>query len=86
MVKFKKDIMSRPKAEWHTTKKKATELKKESKKDLKNIRSNFEGQLPSQPRKRDLKKDQKQQAKEEGGSKFKNDAESDKTAFKKKKS
>ena len=57
MVKFKKDIMSRPKAEWHTTKKKATELKKESKKDLKNIRSNFESAIPSQPRKRDAKKD-----------------------------
>jgi len=47
MVKFKKEIMSRPKTEWHTTKKKAVELKKESKKDLKNIRSNFEGAIPS---------------------------------------
>jgi ATP-dependent RNA helicase DDX27 len=86
LVKFKKDIMSRPKAEWHSTKKQATELKKESKKDLKNIRSNFEGHVASQPRKRDVKKEQKQLAKDKSGSKFTDDAETDKTAFKKKKS
>ena len=84
LVKFKKDIMSRPKAEWHTTKKQATELKKESKKDLKNIRNNFEVQLASQPRKRDVKKAQKEQAK--SGSKFRDDAETDKAAKHKKKS
>lgn len=38
LVKFKKDIMARPKNEWHMTKKKTTELKKESFKDLKNIK------------------------------------------------
>lgn len=43
IFKYKKDIMSRPKNEWFTTKKKTDELKKESKKDLKNIKSNFDG-------------------------------------------
>ena len=82
LVKYKHEIMSRPKSEWFTTKKKTDELKKESKKDLKNIKSNFEGQLATMAplfkgqgkKKRDQKKDAKQAA-INGSSKFANDAE-----------
>ena len=61
MVKFKKDIMARPKAEWHTNKRKTTELKKESFKDLKNIREKFENQtfVKGPKNKREEKKDRK---------------------------
>ena len=62
--------MSRPKSEWHTTKKKETELKKESKKDLQNIKSNFEEKIATYVKKREQKKEDK-------ASKFSKDAEKD---------
>lgn len=76
LVKYKKDILSRPKSEWHTTKKHANELKKESKKDLKHIKENFEGQIDSYVVK---KRDEKKQ------SKFGNDLEAKKSKLNKSK-
>ena len=45
MVRFKDEIMSRPKAEWHKTFKEKKELRKESKKDLKNMGTKFDESL-----------------------------------------
>jgi len=45
MVKFKDEIMSRPKTEWHKTYKEKKDLQKESKKDLKDIGTKFDESL-----------------------------------------
>jgi hypothetical protein len=94
-VKFKKEIMSRPKSEWHSSNKQRTELKKDSKKDLKNIRNKFdmhsgEGAQNSNNRnkkKREQKREEKlREEKLQKGKKssvFGKDAETDKAAFKK---
>lgn len=62
-MKYKKDILSRPKNEWHSTKKHTKDLKVESRKDLKNIKENFEGQVATyfdkDIKKRDKKKAEK---------------------------
>ena len=48
IIKYKDEIMSRPKKEWFTGNKRRNEVAKESKEDLKNIRKNFEDQLTNQ--------------------------------------
>lgn len=45
MIKYKKEIMSRPKKEWFVGQKRRNEVAQESKADLKNIRKNYEDQL-----------------------------------------
>jgi len=45
IIKHKKEIMSKPRAEWHTDKKSKLELKRESFKDLQNIRDKFDNTL-----------------------------------------
>ena len=45
MVKYRDEIMSRPKTEWHKTFKEKKDLQKESKKDLKNVGSKFDESL-----------------------------------------
>lgn len=45
IIKHKKEIMSRPRAEWHNNRKEKLELKRESFKDLKTISEKFEGSL-----------------------------------------
>ena len=45
MVKYRDEIMSRPKTEWHKSYKEKSELRKESKKDLKNVGAKFDESL-----------------------------------------
>ena len=45
MVKYKDEIMSRPKAEWHKNYKEKKDLRKESKKDLKAVADKFDESL-----------------------------------------
>ena len=45
MVKYKDEIMSRPKAEWHKSFKEKKDLRKESKKDLKSVGQKFDEAL-----------------------------------------
>ena len=42
MIKYKDEIMSRPKSEWHKTLKQKKDLRKESNKDLDNIKEKFD--------------------------------------------
>lgn len=42
MIKYRSDIQSRPRAEWHKNKKDKLELKRESFKDLQNIKQKFD--------------------------------------------
>ena len=45
MVKYRDEIMSRPKNEWHKTFKEKKDLRKESKRDLKNVGAKFDESL-----------------------------------------
>ncbi len=45
MIKYKDEIMSRPKAEWHKNYKEKKDLRKESKKDLKAVADKFDESL-----------------------------------------
>ena len=45
IVKYKDEIMSRPKTEWHKSFREKKDLRKESKKDLKNLGSKFDESL-----------------------------------------
>lgn len=45
MVKYKDEILSRPKNEWFKTIKQAAELRKESKNDLGNVGTKFDASL-----------------------------------------
>ena len=47
IIKYKDEIMRRPRKEWFIGDKQKNETKKESKSDLKNIRDNYENQLNS---------------------------------------
>ena len=97
MIKYKADIFSRAKAEWHTNRKAKLELQRESYKDLQNIRDKFDSNVTSTGKQanknnknREKKRDEKAKLKKEeavpkGGSKFVADAETDKNADKKKK-
>ena len=89
MIKYKEEIMSRPKKEWFVGNKRRSEVAKESKQDLKNIKTKFEDQLTNQERnkhKRDKKRTSKQNEKQatassrakKGESAFKSDFENGK--------
>ena len=85
MIKFKDEIMSRPKKEWFVGNKRRNEVVRESKDDLKNIRRKFEDQLTNQERnknkkekKRNMKTKEKQQRAQKGESAFKSDFENGK--------
>jgi len=45
IIKYKDEIMSRPKTEWHKSFKEKKDLQKESKKDLKNVGTKFDESL-----------------------------------------
>jgi hypothetical protein len=45
MIKYKEEIMNRPKNHWMKNTKEKKDIKKKSKEDLKNIKSRFEDQL-----------------------------------------
>ena len=62
MIKYKDEIMSRPKNEWHKTLKQKKELRIDSTKDLGNMREKFDAQL-SQVNKNKKKRDQKREEK-----------------------
>lgn len=64
MVKYKDEIMSRPKPEWHVNYKENKDLQKASKKDLKEIGTKFEDSL-FQLSKEQKSRDKKAQRKEE---------------------
>lgn len=95
MIKYKDEIMSRPKKEWFVGNKRRQEVAKESKLDLKNIGRKFNDQLTNQQRNK-LKRDKKRSSKDEqavkgqdkikkGQSGFQNDIEGKiKTKFSKK--
>lgn len=63
MVKFRDEIMSRPKTEWHKSYKEKKDLQKESKKDLKNVGEKFGDSLATS--KASKLRDKKAQRKEE---------------------
>ena len=82
LIKYKAEILARPKAEWHSSKKQKKELQRESFKDLKNIRDKFDGSLKetqAPKKKREAKADaKKEQVFAKGASKFSRDLERDK--------
>jgi hypothetical protein len=47
MIKYKAEIHSRARAEWHTNRKAKLELQRESYKDLKNIKEKFDSNITS---------------------------------------
>jgi ATP-dependent RNA helicase DDX27 len=62
MIKYKEEIMSRPKAEWHRTMTQKKELRKEARKDIANIRERFDNTLTTvnkNKKKRELKREEK---------------------------
>ena len=64
-MKFKDEIMSRPKAEWHKSFKEKKELRKESKKDLKDLGNRFDEALAQTGKNaKQRKREEKQQLKE----------------------
>jgi ATP-dependent RNA helicase DDX27 len=86
MIKYKADIMSRPRAEWHNSRKDKLTLQRESRKDLTHIKENFEKNLEhnkgKNKKEREKKREVKAKEKEKelinkGGSKFAADAETD---------
>ena len=64
LVKYKDEIMSRPKAEWLTSHKQKKDLRKESKKDLKQMGAKFDEALTVMSKEQKLR-NKKQQRKEE---------------------
>jgi len=91
MIKHRSEIMSRPRAEWHTNRREKLELKRESYKDLANIKEKFDnhGKKPQEAKgknKNEKKRDKKIKAKErQANSKFSTDVETDQKAKKKEK-
>ena len=69
LVKYKDEIMSRPKTEWHKSFKEKKDLRKESKRDLKNVGSKFDeslgGQMSKKQRMREKKLQQKQEERQQ---------------------
>ena len=66
LIKYKKDIQSRPKKEWFMGRTKREEIAKESRADLQNIKKKFENyngtaqkQKEHQRKKRDRKREEK---------------------------
>ena len=64
MIKYKDDIMSRPKNEWHKSYQEKKDLRKESKKDLKNTGNKFDESLTQMSKSEKLRV-QKMKRKEE---------------------
>ena len=64
LIKYKDEIMSRPKSEWHQTFKQKKDLRKESKKDLKQMGARFDEALTEMSKEQKLR-DKKQKRKEE---------------------
>ena len=62
MIKYKDEIMSRPKSEWHKNFKEKKELRKQSHKDISNIKDKFDSQI-SQVNKNKRRRDQKREEK-----------------------
>ena len=63
MVKYKDEIQSRPKNEWHKTTKEKKEVKKEARKEISTIKEKFDEystQLGKEQRKRDKKRQEKE--------------------------
>ncbi len=81
LIKYKADIMSRPKAEWHSNRREKLEIKRESYNDLKNIKEKFDNHgkkvQEKGKSKNEKKRDKKAKAKENHKSKFNTDAETD---------
>ena len=81
MVKYKDEIMSRPRKEWFVGRKRRNDVKEDSKGDLKNIRSQFESTLDAAAQDRSArnrkrnKKAAEKEAQKAGGTKFSRDAE-----------
>lgn len=65
MVKYKDEIMSRPKTEWHKTFKEKKDLRKESKKDLKDMGKKFDESLTGMGKQQKLREKKKQRKEEE---------------------
>mmetsp|Transcript_45001 Transcript_45001/g.59704 ORF Transcript_45001/g.59704 Transcript_45001/m.59704 type:complete len:199 (+) Transcript_45001:591-1187(+) len=64
LVKYRDEIMSRPKTEWHKSFKQKKDLQKESKRDLKTMGAKFDESLTEQSKQQKLR-DKKQKRKEE---------------------
>lgn len=69
MIKYRSEIQSRPRAEWHSNRREKLEIKRESFADLKNIKEKFDnhGKKPLDPKgknKNEKKRDKKIKAKE----------------------
>ena len=93
IIKYKAEIHSRVRAEWHTNRKAKLALQRESYKDLKNIKEKFDSNMSTMSKskqsgknnqRREKKRDEKAKEKKaeaaKGGSKFVADAETDKNA------
>jgi hypothetical protein len=61
LIRYKDDIMNKPKRHWNTNTEQKKDLKKKSKEDIKNVKANFDQQLDisSKTKKRELKELQK---------------------------
>lgn len=69
MIKYRSEIQSRPRAEWHSNRREKLEIKRESFADLKNIKEKFDnhGKKPQDPQgknRNEKKRDKKIKAKE----------------------
>ena len=70
VIKYKDEIMSRPKTEWHKSFKEKKDLRKESKRDLKNVGSKFDEslgqmQMSKKQRMREKKLQEKQEERQQ---------------------
>ena len=83
MVKHKAEIMAKPKAEWHSSKKQKQQLKRDSYKDLQNIKDKFDSTKSTNVKEKSKEKKREKKANEK--SKFANDFESDRHADRKQK-
>ena len=55
MIKYKKEIASRPRKDWFQSTKRRDSVRKDAKANLKDIKSNFEGQLKEKKRIKKMK-------------------------------
>jgi ATP-dependent RNA helicase DDX27 len=82
-IKYKHEIKSRPKNEWHSTQKEKDKNKKDSKKELKTLKTKFDENIKEKSHNqkvKDRKRDEKAKEKENkklGGSLFTTDRETD---------
>lgn len=64
IVKYRDEIMSRPKNEWHKSLKEKKDLRKESKRDLRNVGAKFDESLAHMSKEQKLR-DKKKKRKED---------------------